>query len=82
MGLARITDRARSELTDLAATLEARTGYAISADELLASPHVYLGSVDGLVEKLRGLRGRLGISSFMVGEVDDLAPVVERLAGT
>jgi probable F420-dependent oxidoreductase len=82
MGLARITDLARSELTDLAATLEARTGHPISADELLASPHVYLGSVDGLVEKLRGLRERLGISSFMVGEVDDLAPVVERLAGT
>jgi hypothetical protein len=28
------------------------------------------------------LRERLGISSFMVGGIDELAPVVERLAGT
>ena len=27
------------------------------------------------------LRERLGISSIMVGEIDELAPVVERLAG-
>jgi len=43
---------------------------------------VFIGSVDGLVEKVQGLRERLGISSFMVGDVDTLAPVVERLAGT
>ena len=28
------------------------------------------------------LRETLGISSFMLGEVDELAPVVERLRGT
>jgi len=28
------------------------------------------------------MRDELGISSIMVGEVDELAPVVERLAGT
>ena len=28
------------------------------------------------------LRERLGISSFMLGNIDDLVPVVERLAGT
>ncbi len=32
--------------------------------------------------KLRELRERLGISSFMLGDIDALAPVVERLAGT
>ena len=51
-------------------------------DEVLASPHLFIGSTDGLVEKFRDLRARLGISSFMVGEIDELAPVVERLAGT
>jgi hypothetical protein len=43
---------------------------------------VLVGSVEGLVEKLRELRERLGISSIMTGDVRTLAPVVERLAGT
>jgi hypothetical protein len=38
--------------------------------------------VEGFVEKFRRLRSELGISSIMVGEVDELVPVVERLAGT
>ena len=33
-------------------------------------------------ERYRELRERLGISSFMVGDVETLAPVVERLSGT
>ena len=55
---------------------------AVSADELLDSPHIFIGSVDAFVEKFRRLRDELGISSIMVGEVDELVPVVERLAGT
>ena len=51
-------------------------------DTYLASPHVFIGSVDGLAAKLVELRERLGISSFMTGDIDTLAPVVERLAGT
>jgi hypothetical protein len=50
-------------------------------DEFLESPHVFIGSVDGLVAKFTELRERLGISSFMTGDVATLAPVVERLAG-
>jgi hypothetical protein len=42
---------------------------------------LFIGSIDGLVEKFRMLRERLGITSFMTGEIDELAPVVERLAG-
>ena len=45
------------------------------------SPHILVGSVEGLVEKLLMLRERLGISSFMVGDADEMAPVVERRAG-
>jgi hypothetical protein len=41
-----------------------------------------VNTVDGLVAKFRRLRDELGISSFMVGEVGELDPVVERLAGT
>ncbi len=77
-----ITDHARAEATERAAAITARAGAPISADELLASPHQYIGTVDALCEKLVELRERLGISSFMLGDTDEMAPVVERLAGT
>lgn len=77
-----LTDRARREAETLAERFREQSGLDISADEVLESPHIFVGSVEGLVEKLRGLRERLGISSFMVGEVGELDPVVERLAGT
>ncbi len=71
--------RGRSRVID---HLRARTGIELTASEVLESPHLFIGSVDALVDKFRDLRDRLGISSFMLGEVDELAPVVERLAGT
>lgn len=77
-----VTDHAGSELEALATRLEERSGMPVAVDDLADSPHIYIGSVDGLVEKIRMLRERLGISSFMLGGVDELAPVVERLAGT
>ncbi|MDP9483980.1 MAG: TIGR03621 family F420-dependent LLM class oxidoreductase [Chloroflexota bacterium] len=77
-----ITDHAFAEARDLAARLWAGTGIEITERDLLDSPHIFIGSVDGLVEKFRMLRERLGISSIMVGGIDELAPVVERLKGT
>jgi probable F420-dependent oxidoreductase len=77
-----VTDHARAVATERAAAITARSGMPITADELLASPHQYIGTVDALCEKLLELRERLGISSFMLGDVDEMAPVVERLAGT
>jgi alkanesulfonate monooxygenase SsuD/methylene tetrahydromethanopterin reductase-like flavin-dependent oxidoreductase (luciferase family) len=59
-----------------------RTGVELTEDEVIAAPNIFIGSVDRFVEKFEELRERLGISSFMVGEIDELAPVVERLAGT
>src|SRR5262249_16639132 len=76
-----ITNDARAKATEIADRLRARTGGEITADEVLESPHIYVGSVDQLVDKMLDLRERLGISSFMVGEIDELAPVVERLVG-
>lgn len=78
----RLTDSPRKAAADVLDGIRARTGVDLGVDEYLASPHVFIGSVDGLVEKLRELRERLGVSSFMTGDVDTLAPVVERLAGT
>ena len=77
-----VTDHARKEATDLADRLRVRTGRDVAVDELLESPHIFIGSIDGLTEKVRGLRDRLGINSFMLGGVGQLAPIVERLAGT
>jgi alkanesulfonate monooxygenase SsuD/methylene tetrahydromethanopterin reductase-like flavin-dependent oxidoreductase (luciferase family) len=77
-----VTDHPRREAEELADALHARSGVRVSADELLDSPHIFIGSVDAFVEKFTRLRDELGISSIMVGELDELTPVVERLAGT
>jgi probable F420-dependent oxidoreductase len=77
-----VTDHARAEAGRVIDHLRKRTGTELTVDEVLESPHLFIGSVDALVDKIQGLRSRLGISSFMLGEVDELAPVVERLAGT
>jgi probable F420-dependent oxidoreductase len=77
-----VTDHARRAASRLAARLTKRTGVEVSAGDLLDSPHIFIGSVDELVEKFRSLRERLGVSSIMVGTLDDLPGVVERLAGT
>jgi probable F420-dependent oxidoreductase len=79
---ATVTDHARKVAADMLDTVRARTGVEVAVDDWLASPNVWVGTVDALVEKVRGLRERLGISSFMFGDVDALAPVVERLAGS
>lgn len=77
-----VTDRPLAAARELAERLEARTGMTIGAEELLASPHIFIGTIEDFVAKFERLRSELGITSIMVGEVDDLAPVVERLAGT
>ena len=77
-----VTDAPLREARKLAESLAARSGIPITADELLESPHVFINTLDGFVEKFTRMREELGISSIMVGQVDELAPVVERLAGT
>lgn len=77
-----VTERPRPEAESLARRLQARTGVAITAEELLESPHIFIGSISGLTEKFLRLREELGISSIMLGEVDELAAVVGRLSGS
>jgi probable F420-dependent oxidoreductase len=76
-----VTDHPRQEVARVRDKLRERTGQDVSEDELLESPHIFVGSIDGLAEKFRALRERLGISSLMLDGIDELAPVVERLAG-
>ncbi len=82
LGRPLITDDDRPMLDELAARLASRFGVELKVEDLRESPHVFIGSVDYLVEKFRQLRQTLGISSIMVGPIDGLAPVVERLAGS
>ena len=77
-----VTDDLEGEAAKVAAAMHERSGIEITVAEVVESPHVFIGSHDRFVEKFTELRDRLGISSFLVGELDDLAPVVERLAGT
>lgn len=59
-----------------------RTGTAIGAEELLDSPHIYIGTADDFVAKFQRVRAELGITSIMVGAVGERDAVVERLAET
>ncbi len=77
-----VTDRPEPEVEALTERLRDRTGITISPAELLESPHIFIGSIDGLTEKFLRLREELGISSIMIGEIDELAPIVARLAGS
>ena len=82
VGPVRVTDHARREAADLAHRLASRYGADVSADQLLESPFVFIGSIDGLAAKFREARERFGINSITVFDMDQFAPVVERLAGT
>ena len=55
-----------------------------SAEDVLASPQILVGTIDQMVEDLRERRERFGFSYIVVTEpnMETLAPVVERLAGT
>ncbi len=56
----------------------------VTADEVLASPLVLIGSVESMVEDLQRRREEFGLSYIVVvdGNMEKLAPVVARLAGT
>lgn len=76
-----VTNDVRAAARDRADRLKQRTGIELTVEEIIESPHMFIGSVASLTEKLLGLRERFGISSVMVPDIDELAPVVERLAG-
>jgi probable F420-dependent oxidoreductase len=81
-GPVEITPNARAIARDRTDSVRERTGVEMTIDEFLESPHVYIGTVDELAEKILMLRERLGITSFMLGDVETALPIVERLAGS
>ncbi len=77
-----VTDDLRGEARRVIDHLRSRTGVELTEDEVIDSPHLFIGSVDRLVEKFLQLREELGISSIMLGEIDELPAVLERLSGS
>jgi probable F420-dependent oxidoreductase len=77
-----VTDDLRGEARMVIERMKEKTGVELTEREVIDSPHIFIGSIDRFVEKFSELRERLGINSFLVGGLDDLGPVVERLAGT
>lgn len=73
-----VTDDRRTAAEALAAER------SLTPEQVLASPYFLIGSVEGIVERLRELRERYGVSYISVfpRDVDVFAPVVARLAGT
>ena len=74
-----VTDDARAEAARRADLIRRQSGVELTVDEVLESPHVFIGSVDGLAEKCRELRERFGITSIMIDDYDAAAAVIERL---
>lgn len=77
-----VTDHALAEAREAAAFLAGRTPVDLTADEVLESPHIFIGSLASLAEKFIRQRAQLGINSIMVGEMGPFDAIVERLAGT
>lgn len=73
-----ITDDARGTAEFIAASIGA------TAEQMLESPHVLLGTVDECVERVRSWRERWGISYVSFGGefMVEMAPVVAALTGT
>jgi probable F420-dependent oxidoreductase len=68
-----VTDDARGAAAERAQRL------GLTVEEVLDSPHIYIGSVAGLTEKILGLRERFGITSIMLDDHEAAAAVIERL---
>ena len=77
-----VTDDLRGEARRVIDSLRSRTGIELTEDEVIDSPHLFIGSIDRLVEKFEQLRADLGISSILLGEPGELTPVLERLGGS
>jgi len=76
-----VTANPRAEALRRADRIRAQTGVELTVEEILDSPHVFVGSVTDLTRKFTDLRERFGISSFLIDDLDALAPVVQELAG-
>ena len=80
-GPSAITTDPRAEAQRRIDRIREQTGVELTVEEILDSPHVFIGSIKDLTRKFADLRERFGISSFLIDDLDALAPVVQELAG-
>ncbi len=66
-----------SDREQAAARAAARSGMAIA--DILETPYLLMGTVDEMVDHLLGCRDRWGISYFSVRDLENFAPVMDRL---
>jgi probable F420-dependent oxidoreductase len=76
-----LTNDAKAEAARRADKIRERTGVDLTVEEILESPHVFIGTIKELTRKIVELRERLGISSFLFDDMVAFAPIVEELAG-
>jgi probable F420-dependent oxidoreductase len=76
-----ITGDPRAEARRRVDFIREHSGVELTVEEVLDSPHIFIGSAKDLTRKFIELRERFGISSFRINDLDALAPVVEELAG-
>jgi probable F420-dependent oxidoreductase len=76
-----VTDNPQAEARRRVDRIREQTGVELTVEEILDSPHVFVGSIKDLTRKFADLRERFGISSFLIDDLDALAPVVQELAG-
>jgi len=62
---------------------ELSQSWGLTPDEVLRSPYMLIGSVDGIVEQIEQRREELGISYYVVFDphLETFAPILERLRG-
>ena len=79
-----VLDDPRPRLQEISDRIRDQVGATLTVAELEESPHVFMGPLPFLVDKLKMLRSRLGLSYFAISTLDlrELAPLVEQLAGT
>jgi probable F420-dependent oxidoreductase len=81
-----VTDHQQAGIDTVRAQNEAMSALVsnlhLSDEQILQSPHIRIGSIDQMTEKLLMLREHYGISYFSMVDSEAAAPVVARLAGT
>jgi probable F420-dependent oxidoreductase len=75
-----VTDDLHGEARKVVDAVRTRTGTELSEAEIIDSPHVFIGSVDRLVEKFLQLRDELGIRNILLGEPGELEAVLAKLS--
>lgn len=76
-----VTPEPRVEAARRAERIRQRTGVELTVEQILDSPHIFVGTLGDLRHKFVELRERFGISSFLIDDIGALAPVIEELAG-